>query len=288
MKKYYPVLLLAVLVTFSFTADQKTVPRLGIVAGLGQDSIAYASGFGMIGESVRRILAPDVTDDAFKQHLQAIKNAKCKVITCNLFFPADIKIAGPDVDEARALRYAETVLSRAQKAGVKMIVLGSGGSRNIPAGYDREKASADFVLLGKKLAQIAAKHKVTIVLENLERTETNFITSLKEAAAIVKAINHPGLKLNADIFHMMRQQEPPSDIVDAGNLVVLSELAEVEKRTLPGVMGDDFKPYLYALKKINYKGFIFIEASTKNPAVEIPIAFSSLTKQLAEVYADDK
>jgi len=287
MKKYYSVLLLASLLTFSFTG-QKTAPRLGIVAGLGQDSIAYASGFRMIGESVRRILAPDITEEAFEQHLQAIKSAKCKVVSCNLFFPADLKIAGPEVDQSRVLRYAETVLSRAQKAGVKIIVLGSGGSRNIPAGYDREKASADFVSLGKKLAQIAARYKVTIVLENLERTETNFITSLKEAAAIVKAINHPGLRLNADIFHMMRQQEPPSDIVDAGNLVALSELAEVEKRTLPGVMGDDFKPYLYALKKINYKGFIFIEASTKNPEVEIPMAFSSLSKQLAEVYAEDK
>ncbi|WP_167459370.1 sugar phosphate isomerase/epimerase family protein [Pedobacter jejuensis] len=259
-------------------------PQLGISAGLDRDSLVYASGFRMLGESVRKMLAPSLTGEQFEQNLSLIKAAKCKVMMCNLFFPGTLKIAGPDVDEKKVLAYADSVLNRAGQAGVKIIVLGSGGSRNIPEGYDLQKAETSFVNLAKKLGAIAKKYNVTIVLENLETTETNFITSLKSAASIVKRVNDPNFRLNADIFHMMREGELPNEIVAAGKLLAFCEIAEKEKRTLPGVMGDDFKPYLSALKKANYSGYIFIEGNIGNAEVEIPKAFNYLTKQIDEVY----
>ena len=277
---------LILLSVLSFAPDKETPPRLGIASGLGQDSIAYASGFRMITESVRKLISPALTDEAFKANLQQIKAAKCKVMVCNLFFPATLKIAGPDVVEAKVLTYADSVLMRAHQAGVKIIVLGSGGSRNIPVGYDLAKAKADFVALCRKIGQLAAKHEVLIVLENLETTETTFITSLKSAAEIVRKVNHPNFRLNVDVFHMMREGESPDEIRAAKGLVAFTEVAEKEKRTLPGVMGDDFKPYLRALHDINYKGFIFIEGSIGNAAVEMPQAFKYLSKQLAEVDAE--
>ncbi|MDQ0966621.1 sugar phosphate isomerase/epimerase [Flavobacterium sp. W4I14] len=271
-----------------FSSDKQVYPRLGIVSGLAQDSLAYASGFKMIGESVPKMLSPALTDDQFRANLVKIKAAKCKVLTCNLFYPASMKIAGPEVDEAKVLTYTETVLSRAQQAGIKFIVLGSSGARSIPADYNVVKAKSDFISLGKKLAKVAGKYKVTILLENLETTETNFITSLKAAAEIVREIDHPNFRLNADIFHMMREGESPNEIIEAGTLIAFSEVAEKQNRSLPGVMGDDFKPYLRALHKINYQGFIFMEGSIKNAAVEMPLAFKYLSAQIAEVYSEKK
>lgn len=277
---------LILLLVSGFVSDRQVLPRLGIVSGLGLDSTAHAAGFTMIGESVKKMLSPGLTNEAFSTNLKQIKAAKCKVMICNLFFPATLKIAGPDVVEAKVLSYADSVLFRANQAGVKLIVLGSGGSRNIPAGYDLAKAKADFVALCKKIGQLGAKYKVIIALENLETTETTFITSLKSAAEIVRKVNHPNFRLNADIFHMMREGESPDEIRAAKGLVGYAEVAEKEKRTLPGVMGDDFKPYLRALRDINYKGFIFIEGSIGNATVEIPAAYKYLSKQLAEVDAE--
>ncbi|TCD02142.1 sugar phosphate isomerase/epimerase [Pedobacter frigidisoli] len=272
----------------SFVSDKPGVPQLGIVTDLSNDSLAHSAGFKLIGESVSRILSPTLTDAEFGNKLKQIKEAKCKVLSCNLFFPASLKIAGPNVVEAKVLEYADVVLSRARQAGVKFIVLGSSGSRNIPDGYDLTKAKSDFVALGKKLGQVAGKHQVTIVLENLETTETNFITSLKQAAEIVREVNHPNFRLNVDIFHMTRQDESPADIVANKDLIAFCEISEKEKRTFPGVAGDDFKPYLSALRDINYKGFIFIEGSTKNLSAEMPLAFKYLSKQIAEVYGEKK
>ncbi|WP_316831553.1 sugar phosphate isomerase/epimerase family protein [Pedobacter aquatilis] len=285
-KAFFYSAVITILFVSGFTADRQLPPRLGIGAGLSQDSLAHAAGFTMIGESVRKMLAPDLTEAAFQQNLKKIKGAKCKLMMCNLFFPGSLKIAGPDVIEPKVLGYADSVLLRAEQAGVKFIVLGSGGSRNIPEGYPLDKTEAAFVPLGRKLGELAKKHNVVIALENLETTETNFITSLKSAAAVVRKVNHPNFRLNADIFHMMREGEAPSEIIAAGDLLAFCELAEKEKRSLPGVMNDDFKPYFRALRKVNYKGFIFIEGTITNAAVEIPNAFKYLTNQLAEVYAE--
>ncbi|HEX8316057.1 MAG TPA: sugar phosphate isomerase/epimerase [Flavisolibacter sp.] len=270
----------------AFTTPKEKTPSLGIVAPLEQDSLIYASGFRMLGESVGRMLSPSLSEEQFGANLARIKAAKCNVHICNIFIGGRLKIAGPNVDEARVLGYADTVFSRAQRAGVSMIILGSGGARRVPDGYDQQKAQADFAVLCRKLAAVAQKYKIMIALESLEATETNFLITLKSAADVVRAVNHPAFKLNADIFHMMREGESAQSIIDAGDLLVYCEIAEKEKRSLPGVMGDDFKPYLRALKKVKYTGHIFIEGNTTNPANDIPLSFKYLTKQLEEVYAE--
>ena len=271
---------------FGFMPRKKSIPDLGIVAPLEQDSLIYASGFRMLGESVGRMLSPSLTEDQFQQNLVRIKKAKCKVLLCNIFFPGSIKIAGPAVDESRVLGYADTVLSRAEKAGLRFIILGSGGARRIPDGYDPLKGQADFALLCRKLAMVAGKYGITIALESLQAAETNFLITLKSAAEVVRAVDRPNFKLNADIFHMMREGESPQSIVDAADVLVYCEIAEKQKRSLPGVQGDDFKPWLRALRKAKYKGHIFIEGNTNDPGNDMPLSFKYLTRQLEEVYAE--
>jgi len=282
-------ILLAVILLFllvGFMPGKKYRPQLGIVAPLEQDSLVYASGFRSLGESVGRMLSPSLTEVQFQDNLARIKKAKCKVLLCNIFFPGSIKIAGPAVDEQRVLGYADTVLSRAKKAGMRFIILGSGGARRIPEGYDMVKAQTDFTQLCRKLAMVAGEYGITIALESLQAAETNFLVSLKSAAEVVRAVDHPNFKLNADIFHMTRGGESPQSIIDAADVLVYCEIAEKESRSLPGVKGDDFKPWLRALRKAKYKGYIFIEGNTINPGNDMPLSFKYLTRQLEEVYAE--
>ncbi|WP_231459726.1 sugar phosphate isomerase/epimerase [Pedobacter sp. Leaf132] len=260
------------------------IPKLGIVSSISRDSIIHAAGFKYIGESVSNMISPALSIEAFESNLEKIRNAKTKILSCNVFFPGSIKIAGPDVDLAKVLTYADGVLSRANKAGVKFIILGSSSARSIPEGYDKEKAKCDFVKTCAELAKLAAKHHVIIALENLQSSETNFINTVRDAADVVRKVNNPSFRLNADIFHMMRENESPEEIVKAGKLLAFCELAEKEKRSLPGVMKDDFKPYFSALKRISYSGYLFIEGKIEHPEVEILFAFKYLTQQLTEVY----
>jgi len=280
------IILSALFFLTGFLPREKSIPRLGIVAPLEQDSLVYASGFRMLGESVGRMLSPSLTEEQFQNNLVRIKKAKCKVLLCNIFFPGSIKIAGPAVDENRVLCYADTVLSRAKEAGLSFIILGSGGARRLPDGYDAVKAQADFIPLCRKLAMVAGKYGITIALESLQAAETNFLVSLASAAEVVRAVDHPNFKLNADIFHMSRGGESPQSIVDAADVLAYCEIAEKESRSFPGVKGDDFKPWLRALRKAKYKGYIFIEGNTSKPGIDMPLSFKYLTRQLEEVYAE--
>ncbi len=277
---------ICLIIISGFAQMKQPIPELGMVAPLEQDSLVYSAGFRMIGESVGRMLSPSLTEEQFQLNVVRIKKARCKVFMCNIFFPGSIKIAGPDVDEKQVLGYADTVFSRAKMAGIPFIVLGSGGARRIPQGYNVEKAKADFAVLCHKLATIAGKYGVMIAIESLEAKETNFLITLNSAAEIVREVDHPNFKLNADIFHMMREGESPQSILDAADILAYCEIAEKQKRSLPGVQGDDFKPYLRALRKANYTGHIFIEGYTDKPEIEIPLAFKYLTRQLEEVYAE--
>ncbi len=271
-----------------FSANAQKIPALGLVESIEKDSLVYASGFTLIGETVGKMLSPSLTEEQFQANLAQIKKGKTKLYLCNVLFPGSIKIAGPEVDPKKVIDYLDQVFARAKKANVPVIVLGSGGSRRLPAGYDTEKAKTDFVALCKQMALVAKKHDITIAIESLNSTETNFLTTVQEAAEIVQKVNHPNFRLNADIYHMMKENEPPQHIIDAGKLIVHVEIAEKEKRTMPGVMGDDFRPYFRALKQIKYRGPIVIEARVSNANVEIPAAHLYLTKQLAEVYGRGK
>ena len=255
-----------------------------MAASLEHDSLLYAAGFRLIGTSVNSLVSPSLTEEVFGTNLQKLKALRCELFMCNVLFPASLKIAGPTVDEEKVMAYLNAVLVRTQKAGVKNLVLGSGGARRLPDGYDKQKAATGFVELAKKMAAAAKEKGVTILLENLNSTETNFLNKLADAADIVRQVGHKNFRLNADVYHMLKEGESPNEIRRAGDVIVYCELAEKEQRTLPGVAGDDFTPYLQALKDIGFKGPIVIEGKADNLPVAAPRAFAFLSAQLQRVH----
>ncbi|WP_165824124.1 sugar phosphate isomerase/epimerase family protein [Pseudochryseolinea flava] len=267
--------------TLMATAQTHT---LGLIAQPQYDSLLYASGFRLTGRTVESLLGPKVSNAEFQAHVKSLHQLKCNVYVCNVLFPGSIKIAGPDVDQHEVLSYLEAVLVRAQHAGIKNLTLGSGGARRLPPGYDATIAKTRFIELSKQMAALAKKYAVTIILENLNSTETNFINTLRDATDIVKRVDHPNFRLNADIYHMLKERELPEAIENAKGLIVYCEIAESQKRSLPGVHGEDFRPYFAALKNIGYEGPIMIEGNVDNLTKDAPIAFRYLQSQLREVW----
>ena len=56
------------------------------------------------------------------------------------FISGSLKITGPKVDPAALKAYVEVTLERTERAGVEVMVFGSGGARQVPDGFDRTKA----------------------------------------------------------------------------------------------------------------------------------------------------
>jgi sugar phosphate isomerase/epimerase len=262
---------------------QKLRPEIGIAHSLDQDSLLYASGYWYVVENVQDLFSPvKVTDEQFEKNLARIHKAKLKIYAVNVFIPGELKLVGPDVDEAKILLYCERVFQRCQSADIKMIVWGSGGARKIPDGFDRSKAKEQFIAIAKKVAAMAARFNVMLALENLNSSETNFINTVAEALTLVKAVDHANFKLCADIYHMLRENESPAIIEQAGKHLIHVDIAEKNNRNAP--TSEDFTPYLRALKKINYKGKIIIEGRWENLEKQAAASFVFLQKQIGKVY----
>ncbi|MCW3467197.1 sugar phosphate isomerase/epimerase family protein [Chitinophaga nivalis] len=259
-------------------------PRIGIATMVENDSLAAAAGFVCLEETVKKILSPAVSDSQFRAQLPRLLQARCRLQSCNVFIPGQLKLIGPAADEPAVLQYVETVMERAAKVGIQLIVLGSGEARRIPAGTDSTAAVQQFIRLVRKMADIAARHHCTIAIENLNRSETNFINTVAAANEIVQAVNHPAFKLTADIYHMLREEEPAAIIEKTAGNLVHCHIAEREKRAPPGVGKQDFRPYLAALHKIGYQGRIMLECRWENPAAQYLPAQQYLQAQIREVW----
>ena len=149
----------------------------------------------------------------------------------------------------------------------------------VSEGFCHQAAKQQFIQLCKRLAPIAQRYNVTIVIEPLNSGETNFINTLSEGAAIVRAVNHPNIQLLADIFHMKRENEPASSIITYGAYLRHVHIAEKENRTPPGITGDDFTEFFRALKQIGYTGNIAIEVRFEDFETQAPIVLQAMKQQ---------
>lgn len=260
-------------------------PEIGIVMDHSSDSMLYASGYRYIVENVVKYFSPASVDDAaFEKNLVAFSRLKTKIYALNIFMPGDMKLVGPDVNETAILNHARGVFARCQRAKVDLIIWGSGGARRVPEGFDNARAREQFISIARKVAVVAKEYGIHLALENLNSTETNFINTVDDALRVVKEVNHPNFRLCVDIYHMLMENEPPKIIESTRDYLIHCDIAERDGRTSPGVHGQDFVPYLQALKKVRYKKLIVLECRWKNTEEEVKTGRTELIRQLSLVY----
>ena len=263
---------------YTFSLDE----HLGICGSKWVDA-AQTAGLNYLEANVSSFLMPEKSDEEFAANKALALSSPLPFYSANGFFPREIKIVGPEADPDRAVRYAETACRRASEIGMKILVLGSGGSRKIPDGFSRDEAERQFVDFLKRIAPAAEKFGVLVAIEPLQASECNFINTVKEGADLARRTGSPNICVIADIFHMTRMQESPASIIEAADKLVHCHIAENEARTAPGVKGDNFTPYLKALKQIKYTGGMSFECSWKNVPAELPEAAAYLRGQIQSV-----
>jgi hydroxypyruvate isomerase len=75
--------------------------------------------------------------------------------------------------------------------------------------------------------------------------------------------------------------DTPADLKAAMDIVAHIEIAEKNARTVPGVEGDDFRPFFRIIRECGYQGAISIEG--KSAAGQTSNAFAEIAKQASEV-----
>lgn len=253
--------------------------QFGICVPVAQVQDIVGSGAAFFEENIQNLFKPLENESAFAEIRERAIESPLPCPAANCFLPSSLPCVGPKVDTEALVRYAEVAFARAQSVGVKIFVFGSGGARKIPDGWSLEAARDQFASLLTRIAPMARKHDLTIVVEPLHKKECNFINTLAEGAEMVRRSDHPNVWLLADFFHMLRDGEPAEEIVKYGSLIRHAHMAEKEKRTAPGVMGDDFRPYFRALKKAGYDRLMALECGWGDRRGEAPKAIAEAVKQ---------
>ena len=198
----------------------------------------------------------------------------CEV--CNNFFPPEIRLTGPAADLPTALRYAEQALAVAAPLGVSVVVLGSSGARNVPAGFPLAAARDQLRDLLRHLGPVAESNGITLALEHLNRHESNILNTVAECWRLAKEVAHPRVCLLLDTYHLLVEGEPLAILAEVAPAIAHVHVAQGADRAFP--VGDDapLAAFFAQLRATGYSHRFSIEAHNRDFAAVAPLALRQM------------
>lgn len=246
--------------------------KLGVCAGASHARLLADSGADYIELGVTGALSPLGDDSEWEKKRAELLAMPLRSETFNVFLPGTLRITGEAdqlADAESVRRYVFTALRRAREIGGKVIVFGSGGARNVPDGFPKERARDQIRDFLRICTEATEETGVVIAIEPLNKGECNIINTVGEAVTEYAAvINHPGIRVLADTYHMERENEPISVIPEHAAYIVHAHTADT-KRVGPGQGQYDHVALYRTLHEAGYTGRLSIEANFKDLPSEI-------------------
>ncbi len=152
--------------------------------------------------------------------------------------------------------------------GGTILVLGSPLQRNKLPGVSHEHAN-DFA--AKTLSYCLptlSKRNVTLCLEPLGPSETDYLNTAAEAAVLMRLLDHPQVKLHLDVKAMSSELMPIPDVIRANAAITGHFHANDPNRRGPGFGDVRFEPIFAALQESGYQGWISVEVFDYSPDPE--------------------
>lgn len=204
-----------------------------------------------------------MSKEEFKDCYKTVEKYEFLAESFNGFFPGEMKLVGENVDFNAIRDHARHGFSRAFELGGKVAVVGSGKARNIPEGFDRNKAEEQFAEVLKICGEEAGKVGMEIVIEPLQAKETNLINTVAEGLEFAKKVNHEKVSCLVDFFHVFKSGEPLETIENSNGGINHVHLARANlDRKIPDI--DDLeicKSWANALKKCGYDKRLSLEGA---------------------------
>jgi sugar phosphate isomerase/epimerase len=110
------------------------------------------------------------------------------------------------------------------------------------------------------VAPYAGQRGVAILMEALPLGQCDVVTSLDEAAALVRQIDHPAIRTMFDCHNAIDETDPHAVLVERHyDLIRHIHVNELDGRH-PGTGSYDFRPLFDVLRRHEYGGWISLEA----------------------------
>ncbi|MFF7710262.1 TIM barrel protein [Pseudomonas sp. NPDC007930] len=206
-------------------------------------------------------------DSAFAEAKARITDLPLPALASSYLFPKDFRILGPGTDERRNRAYFERVVELLGLAGTQVVVLGSGWTRNIPDGWSRAQAEDGFAHTLAWCADTLAGSGTTLVIEPLNRKESNLVNSVAEGVQLAQRVNRAEVRGLADFYHMDEEHEPLAEVGAYPGWLGHVHLAD-SGRFNPGTGHYDYTSFFGHLQRGGYSGLLSGECSLKGDPVE--------------------
>ncbi|MEW2523708.1 TIM barrel protein [Streptomyces sp. NPDC047071] len=169
------------------------------------------------------------------------------------------RVVGPEADHTAALEVFRDLCDRGAALGVRTVVLGSGQARGIPPGFSADRALRQFREFLARAHQECDRRGMTLALEPLNRTETNFVNSCAEAREVVDGLTGADVRITTDCFHILSEQLPIAEEVAAAGAAI----GHAHTSSVPRGSGDFHEgaqqEFVAALLAAGHRGGLTIE-----------------------------
>lgn len=178
-------------------------------------------------------------------------------------------ITSSEAEWGRNLNYANKLFDFSASIGAKVMNLGGGRARSVPAGVPYFDGLKTLVKFWKEASKHAEDVGVIVGIEHLG-AGANVGNTTKQMIDLVNAIDSPSFQINAQIQTMaITDLDVPAAIRASGDMIKLVHIADVPglnpiiestSSVMPGKGKLDFVAILRALKDVGYNGELTIEA----------------------------
>jgi sugar phosphate isomerase/epimerase len=179
-----------------------------------------------------------------------------------LVTPKQIHVTTPDTAlREESWRYVSNLIDLCADLGDNgVMVFGSPKQRSSTGGLTSAEATKNFIDGFAGVAPRAEERGVTLLMEALPHSQSDVVHTLAEAAAVVAEIDSPAVQTMFDCHNAEDETEPHDKLIEKYfNLIRHVHVNEMDGRH-PGTGDYDFASIFRALKRLDYKGWISLEA----------------------------
>ena len=201
--------------------------------------------------------------------------------------PKDLHVTHPDAAvRARSWNHIRDLIDLCADLGPNsVLVFGSPNQRKSTGGLTREEATRHFVAGLRIVAPHCEDSGVRLLVEALPVSQSDVVQTLAEAVSIVEEIASPGVRTMFDVHNAIDEVEPHDALIER----YFPYIAHVHVNELDGKhcgAGDyDYRPILAALKRLDYHGWVSLEAFDFTPGAErlVTASLRHLENQITQI-----
>jgi len=245
------------------TPEVETIIPVALISGSFEEKLVKAARWGADGVELMTTHPTELDRARIQTALKDNGLEVAAVASGGLAFSLGLSLLNGDAEIAkRANASLYDLIDLAGDLGVPLVTIGSFRGRLAAGGEGARQRLVDIL---RQSAEYAQQSAVRLVLEPLNRYESDLIANAEQGLAFLEEVNHPAVGLLLDTYHVNIEEsswtEPFRQLMQAGKLwhVHLGD----NNRLPPGQGLIDFAAIMSTLHQSGYAGYLSAELLAK-------------------------